>query len=175
MVLRGKAAEIESALAKQEARLKEEFLAEHDSIMGEVGRLSADYKAQPPGIQDRAWELGWKASLKKVGVPEDSPLFQNPPRFPCSDSELIAVSRASPHLPPQACPEASAAPEAPPEAPVANANPEDSHAPTVVEAPLEAVAPKASVPEAGAVVSEVTPTAPEAPSEIDCNVEAAAL
>ena len=46
MALRGKAAEIESALAKQKARLKEEFLAEHDSIMGEeVGRLSADYKA----------------------------------------------------------------------------------------------------------------------------------
>ena len=34
MVLRGKAPEIESALAKQEARLKEEFLAEHNSIMG---------------------------------------------------------------------------------------------------------------------------------------------
>ena len=46
MALREKAAEIESALAKQEARLKEEFLAEHDSVMGaEVGRLSAEYKA----------------------------------------------------------------------------------------------------------------------------------
>ena len=44
--MRGKAAEIESALVKQEARLKEEFLAEHNSIMGEeVGRLTADYKA----------------------------------------------------------------------------------------------------------------------------------
>ena len=183
MALRGKAAEIESALAKQEARLKEEFLAEHDSIMGEeVGRLSADYKAQLPGIRDRAWELGWKAALKKAGGPEDSPLFQNPPRFPCSDSELVAVSRASFCLPPQACPEASAAPEAPPEAPAASANPEDSHAPAVVEAPLEAVAPEASVPEASAVVSEATPTAPEAsavvaevPPEIDCNVEAVAL
>ena len=79
MALRGKAAEIESALAKQEARLKEEFLAEHDSIMGEeVGRLSVDYKAQLPGIRDRAWELGWKAALKKAGVPEDSLLLQNP-------------------------------------------------------------------------------------------------
>ena len=65
MALREKAAEIESALAKQEARLKNEFLAEHDSIMGEeVGRLSADYKAQLPGIRDRAWELGWKAALR---------------------------------------------------------------------------------------------------------------
>ncbi|XXG76521.1 hypothetical protein AAC387_Pa08g0855 [Persea americana] len=184
MALRGKAAEIESALAKQEARLKEEFLTEHDSIMGEeVGRLSADYKAQLPGIWDRAWELGWKAALKKAGVPEDSPFLRNPPRFPRSDSELVAVSRASPCLPQQACPEVSAAPEAPPEAaPAVSANLEDSHAPAVVKAPLEAVAPEASIPKASAVVSEATPTAPEAsavvaevPQEIDCNVEAAAL
>ncbi|KAJ8617668.1 hypothetical protein MRB53_013854 [Persea americana] len=117
MALRGKAAEIESALAKQEARLKEEFLAEHDSIMGEeVGKLSADYKAQLPAIRDRAWELRWKAALKKAGVPEDSPLLRNPLRFPRLFSELVAVSRASPCVPPQACPEASAAPEAPPAA-----------------------------------------------------------
>ena len=52
----------------------------------------------------------------------------------------------------------------------------------VVEAPPEAVAPEASIPEAGAAVPEATPTAPEAstvvaevPPEIDCNVEAAAL
>ena len=53
--MRGKAAEIESALERQKARLKEEFLAEHNSIMGEeVGKLTADYKAQLPGIRDRA-------------------------------------------------------------------------------------------------------------------------
>ena len=134
MALRGKAAKIESALAKQEAKLKEEFLAEHNSIMEEeVGKLTADYKAQLPGIQDRAWELGWKVALKKAGVPEDNPLLRNPPRFPYSDSELAAVSRASPCLPLQACPEASAAPEAPPEAPpAASANLEDSPAPAVV-------------------------------------------
>ena len=113
MALRGKAAEIESALAKQEARLKEEFLAEHNSIMGEeVGRLSADYKAQLPGIRDRAWELGWKAALHMAGTAEDSPLFLNPPSFSCSDSGLAAVSRVS-DLPSQSCPEANAAPGAP--------------------------------------------------------------
>ena len=55
MALRGKAVEIESVWARQEARLKKEFLAEHNSIMGEeVGKLTADYKAQLPGIRDRA-------------------------------------------------------------------------------------------------------------------------
>ncbi|KAJ8643647.1 hypothetical protein MRB53_005395 [Persea americana] len=182
MALRGKAAEIESALAKQEARLKEEFLAEHNSIMGEeVGRLSADYKAQLPGIRDRAWELGWKAALHKAGVPEDSPLFLNPPNLSCSDSGLAAVSRVS-NLSSQACPEANAAPGAPQEAPAASADPEGYQVAAVVKAPPEAVAPEASVPEAGAAVPEATPTAPEAsavvaevPPEIDCNVEAAAL
>ncbi|XXG52548.1 hypothetical protein AAC387_Pa03g0851 [Persea americana] len=187
MALREKAAEIESALAKQEARLKEEFLAEHNSIMGEeVGRLSADYKAQLPGIRDRAWELGWKAALNKAGVPDDSPLFLNPPKFSCSDSELAAVSRVPSDPPSQACPEASAAPGAPQEAPAASADPDGSQVTAVVEAPSEAVAPEASVPKASAVVPEATPTAPEAsavvaevppqvPPEIDCNVEAAAL
>jgi len=163
MGLRGKAAEIESALAKQEARLKEEFLAEHNSIMGEeVGRLSADYKAQLPGIRDRAWALGWKVALHKAGVLEDSPLFLTPPKFSCSDSELAAVSRVSSNPPSQACPEASAAPGAPQEAPAASADPEGSQVTAVVEAPSEAVAPEASVLEASAVVSEATPPAPEA-------------
>ncbi|XXG69641.1 hypothetical protein AAC387_Pa06g2453 [Persea americana] len=181
MALRGKAAEIESALAEQEARLKEEFLVEHDSIMGEeVGRLSADYKAQLPGIRDRAWELGWKAALRKAGIPEDSPLFLSPPSFSCSDSGLAAVSQAS-NLPSQSCPEASAAPGAPQEAPAASADPKGCQVTAVVEA-LEAVASEASIPEAGAAVPEATPTAPKAstvvaevPPEIDCNVEAAAL
>ena len=173
MALRGKAAEIESALAKQEARLKDEFLAEHNSIMGEeVGRLSADYKAQLPGIRDRAWELGWKAALHKAGVPEDSPLFLNAPRFSCSDPGLAAVSQVSSDPPSQSCPEATAAPEALQEAPAASADPEDCQVAAVVEVP----------PEAAVVVPEAAPTAPEAsavaaevPPEIDCNVEAAAL
>ncbi|XXG58717.1 hypothetical protein AAC387_Pa04g0957 [Persea americana] len=172
MALRGKAAEIESALAKQEARLKEEFLAEHDSIMGEeVGRLSADYKAQLPGIRDRAWELRWKAALQKAGVPEDSPLFLNPPRFSCSDSELAAVSQAS-VLPSQSCPEASAAPGAPQEAPAASADPEGCQVAAVVEVLPEAVA---IVPEAAPTATEASAVVAEVPPEIDCNVEAAAL
>ena len=92
------------------------------------------------------------------------------------------MSRASPCLPLQACPEASAAPEAPPEAPpAASANLKDSSAPAVVEAPLEAVDPEASIPEASAVVSEAPSIVPEASAvvaeaapEIDCNVEAVA-
>ncbi|KAJ8622416.1 hypothetical protein MRB53_030945 [Persea americana] len=163
MALREKAAEIESALAKQEARLKNEFLAEHDSIMGEeVSRLSADYKAQLPGI--RAWELGWKAALRQAGISDDSPLFQSPPSFSCPDSGLAAVSQAA-NLPPQSSPEVNAAPGVPQEAVAASADPEGCQVAAVVEVPPEAVP---TAPEASAVVAEVPP-------EIDCNVEAAAL
>ncbi|XXG47104.1 hypothetical protein AAC387_Pa02g1803 [Persea americana] len=89
MALEGKAAELARALKDQEAKLKEEYLAEHESVMNEeVGKLTADYKAQLPGIRDKAWTLGWRAALKRVGVPTDSPIFQNSPRFPRSDSEL---------------------------------------------------------------------------------------
>ena len=147
----------------------------------EISRLSADYKAQLPGIRDRAWELGWKAALHKAGVPEDSPLFLNPPNFSCSDSGLVAVSQVF-NLPSQACPEANAAPGVPQEAVAASADPEGCQMTAVVEAPPEAVAPEASIPEAGMAVPEAIPTAPEAsvvvaevPPEIDCNVEAAAL
>ena len=62
----------------------------------EVSKLAADYKAQLPGIRDRAWTLGWKAASKRVGVSMDSPIFWNPPRFPRSDSELRAVSEYAP-------------------------------------------------------------------------------
>ncbi|XXG53272.1 hypothetical protein AAC387_Pa03g1389 [Persea americana] len=51
MALRGKAAELESALAEQEAKLKDEYLAEHNATMNEeVGKLAAYDKAQLPGI-----------------------------------------------------------------------------------------------------------------------------
>ncbi|XXG46408.1 hypothetical protein AAC387_Pa02g1268 [Persea americana] len=184
VALKGKAAEIESALASQEAKLKEEFLAEHNAIMEEeVGKLTADYNAQLPGIRDRAWEFEWKAALKKAGVPGDSPFLRSPPKFPRSDSELIVISLPSPCPPSQACPEVSAAPEVPLEAPpTASAELEASPTPEVVQAPPEAAAPEASVPEASAAVSEATSTVPEAsavvaevPPESDCNVEAAAL
>ncbi|XXG54910.1 hypothetical protein AAC387_Pa03g2678 [Persea americana] len=147
----------------------------------EVSRLSADYKAQLPGIRDRAWELGWQAALRKAGVPEENPLFLNPPGFSCSDLGLAAVSQAA-NLPSQSSPEANAAPGAPQEAVAASVDPEGCQMTVVVEAPPEAVAPEASIPEAGVAVPEAIPTAPEAstvvaevPPEIDCNVEAAAL
>ncbi|XXG83915.1 hypothetical protein AAC387_Pa10g1557 [Persea americana] len=97
MALEGKAAELELALRGQEAKLKEEYRAEHDAVMNEeIGKLTADYKAQLPGIRDRGWILGWKAALKRVGASMDSPLFKDPPRFPRSDSELRAVSQYVP-------------------------------------------------------------------------------
>ncbi|XXG54106.1 hypothetical protein AAC387_Pa03g2072 [Persea americana] len=97
MALEGKAAELELALRGQEAKLKEEYQAEHEAVMNEeVDKLAADYKAQLPGIRDRAWTLGWKAALKRVGVSMDSPIFRNSPRFPRSDSELHAVSEFAP-------------------------------------------------------------------------------
>ena len=77
MALEGKAAELELALRGQEAKLKEEYQAEHDAVMNEeVGKLAADYKAQLPGIRDRAWTLGWKAALKRIGVSVDSPMMR---------------------------------------------------------------------------------------------------
>ncbi|XXG68535.1 hypothetical protein AAC387_Pa06g1598 [Persea americana] len=170
---REKAAEIESALAKQEARLKEEFLTEHDSIMEEeVGKLTADYKAQLPGIRDRAWELGWKAALLKAGVPEDSPLFLNAPRFSCSDPGLAAVSQVSSDPSSQSCPEANAAPGAHPEALAVSADPEGCQVAAVVEVPPEAVV---VVPETAPTATKASTVAAEVPPEIDCNVEAAAL
>ncbi|XXG79747.1 hypothetical protein AAC387_Pa09g0750 [Persea americana] len=108
MALDGKATELARALKDQEAKLKEEYLAEHESVMNEeVGKLAADYKAQLPGIREKAWALGWKAALRRVGVPPDSPIFQNSPRFPRSDSELRAVSGIAP------VPSASEVPPAP--------------------------------------------------------------
>ena len=132
-----KAAEIESALAKQKAELEEKYGAELDTVMEEAQKLAADYRTQLPGIQDRAWELGWKAALRKDGVPGDSLVFRNPLKFSSSDSDLHSIidsplaTSPSSQAPPaaNAGPEASAAvpsnSEVPPEAPpVADAAPE---------------------------------------------------
>ena len=146
----------------------------------EVQELAANYKAQLPGIQDRGWELGWKATLRKARVPGDNPMFRNPPKFPSSDSDLRAII-SSPPVPgqsPQAPPVASAeARSVVPPDPL----PTVVAAPQALQAPPEA-APEAPIPEASAVVFEVTSAASEAiavvieaPPEIDCNVEAAAL
>ncbi|KAJ8640726.1 hypothetical protein MRB53_017420 [Persea americana] len=144
VALREKAAELESALARQKTELKEKYVTELKAITKE--------EVQLPGIRDRGWELGWKAALRKAGVPGDNPMLRNPPKFPSSDSDLHAIITSPPVRAPEAL-------QAPPEA-----------------------APDASVPEASAVVFEATSAAPEAsavvieaPPEIDCNVEAATL
>ena len=119
-----------------------------------------------PGIRDRAWELGWKTALKKVGVSGGHPLFRNPPKFPSSDFDLHSIIDSPLILSSSQVPFAASAevfavvppnPEAPPEAPpVGDVVPEAPHV------TLEAV------PEASVVMSE-------APPEIDCNVDAAIL
>ena len=76
--MKEKSAELESALAKQKAELEEKYGAEFDAAMEEG--MWEDYKAQLQGIRDRAWELGWKAALRKVRVPGDDPAFRNPPQ-----------------------------------------------------------------------------------------------
>ncbi|KAJ8629333.1 hypothetical protein MRB53_022656 [Persea americana] len=114
IALEGKAAELARALNVQEAKLKEEYLAEHESVMNEeVSKLTANYKAQLPGIRDKAWILGWKAALRRAGVPTDSPIFQNSPRFPRSDSELRAVSGIAPGPSASEVPPAPVAPASP--------------------------------------------------------------
>ena len=84
-------------------------------------KLAADYRAQLLGIRDGAWELGWKAALRKVGVPGDNPTVRNPPKFPSSDSDLLSIvdSPLVLGISSQAPPPASAAPEATSEAPLA--------------------------------------------------------
>ena len=90
--LKEKAAKLDSALVKQKTKLEEKYVAELDTAMAEEERkLDADYKAQLPGIRDRAWELGWKAAMKKVGIPGDSPVFRNSPKFPLLDSDLHSI------------------------------------------------------------------------------------
>ena len=65
-----KAAELESALVKQKAELEEKYGAEFDAAMEEeLQKVTTNYKALLQRIQDRAWVLGWKAALTKVGVP----------------------------------------------------------------------------------------------------------
>ena len=66
--------------------------AEFDAAMAEgVWDVTAKYKAQLQQVRDRAWEIGWKAALKKVGVLGDDPAFRNPPKFPSSDSDLLSI------------------------------------------------------------------------------------
>lgn len=92
-----KAAKLESALVKQKTELERKYGAEFDTALAEgVREVTAKYKGQLHRIWDRAWEIGWKAALKKVGVPADDPIFRDPPKFPSSDSALLSVMAPSP-------------------------------------------------------------------------------
>ena len=181
VALREKAAELESTLARQKTKLEEKYATELKAITEEeVQQLAANYKEQLPGIRDRGWELGWKAALRKAGVPGDNTMLRNPPKFLSSDSDLLAII-ASPPVPgssPQAPPVVSAEACA---VMASEATPTAVAAPEALQAPPKA-APEATVLEASAVISEAASAAPEAsevvteaPPEIDCNVEAAAL
>ncbi|KAJ8618283.1 hypothetical protein MRB53_014469 [Persea americana] len=79
-----------------------------------IREVIADYKAQLQRIWDQAWELGWKAALRKVGVPGDDPAFRYPPKFPSSGSVLLSIvdppSASGPSS--EAPPAASVVPEA---------------------------------------------------------------
>ena len=113
-------------------------------------------------ILERAWELGWRAALKKAGVPEDDPTFRHPPKFQSSGT-------------------APSFKTGPPSAP----GPFEAHpvVDDVVEAVTLQAVPKAcpvdptacpTNPKASRAEPEVLPEVAAAQMEIDCNAEAAA-
>ena len=102
-------------MAKQKAELEEKYGAEFDAAMEEgIREVTADYKAQLQEIRDRAWELGWKVALRKVGVPWDDLAFRDPPKFPSSTTVLLSI--VDPPFAPGPSSEAPAAASAVPEA-----------------------------------------------------------
>ena len=80
--LKEKKAELEFALVKQKAELEEKSEAEFDVFYNEgIQEVTVEYKAQIHRIRHKAWELGWRAALKKAGVSEDDSAFRYPPKF----------------------------------------------------------------------------------------------
>lgn len=139
--LEEQAAELESALARQKTELEEKYGAEFDAAMEEgIREVTTEYKTQMQQIRERAWKLGWRAALRKVGVSEDDPAFRNPPKFPSSGSVVLSTVAPLSALGPSS--------EAPPA--VASVDP-----PSASEMPPE-------VPEARLVISEATLASPEA-------------
>ncbi|XXG82192.1 hypothetical protein AAC387_Pa10g0191 [Persea americana] len=113
-----------------------------------------------------------KRTLKKVGVPRDSPVFRNPLKFPRSDSNLHSIIASPFVLGPSSLtpPAASAGPEA------------RAAMPSNLEVPLKAppmadVAPETlqATPEATLAGPEAGGAVSQAPLEIDYNVDAVAL
>ncbi|XXG59959.1 hypothetical protein AAC387_Pa04g1956 [Persea americana] len=101
-----KALEAKDGLLKEAASKNASLAADLEHAHVELGQLreeakegaiqsatlAADLdKAQAERIWDRAWELGWKAALRKVGVPGDDPAFRYPPKFPSSGSVLLSI------------------------------------------------------------------------------------
>ncbi|XXG62274.1 hypothetical protein AAC387_Pa05g0664 [Persea americana] len=84
-------AELKSALERQKAELEEKFQAEVEVAYNEGAQeVMASYKAQVLGISQKVWELGWMATLKEAGVPED-PAYKNPSKFPSLDPGSSSV------------------------------------------------------------------------------------
>ena len=98
--LEEKKAELVSALVKQKVDLEEKFQAEFDVAYNEgIQEVTAEYKVQMHKIRERAWELGWRVALIKVGVSEDDPSFRYLPKFQSSDpvSSSIPSSSSTPN------------------------------------------------------------------------------
>lgn len=75
-----------SALERQKAEFEENVQAEVDAAYTEGAReVTAEYRAQVHRIRQRAWELRWRAALKKARISKDDPDFKNPPKFQSSD------------------------------------------------------------------------------------------
>lgn len=109
--LEKRAAELE-ALSKEKASVEATTQAEVDAAFNEgVGAATKDYEAQLEVLDPRLFELGCKAMLKKMGVPEDDPLYQDLPKLESQTAEEGLVPPQSPAVAP--------ASEAPLEAPVA--------------------------------------------------------
>ena len=94
-------AEYESALGRQKAEFEEKLQAEVDATYAEGARaVTVEYKARVHKIRQRAWELRWRAGLRKAGVSEDDPDIRNPPEFHSSDPGWSSAPSLSSEVPP---------------------------------------------------------------------------
>ncbi|RWR88140.1 hypothetical protein CKAN_01712800 [Cinnamomum micranthum f. kanehirae] len=116
--LEKRAAEFD-VLVKEKASVEAMTQTEVDAAFNEgVGAATKDYEAQLEVLGPRLFELGCKALLKKMGVPEDDPIYHDLPKL-----EPLAAEESL--VPPQS-PAVAPASEAPLEVPVAEIVPEAS-------------------------------------------------
>lgn len=94
-----KAAELEKKIAElemQKAEVGSNIRAEINAAYLEGAEVAGvQYEEQVDGMGDTVWEMGWKATLEKAGVPVDHPAFKNPNKFPRSDPEPNSVPSTS--------------------------------------------------------------------------------